>query len=211
MSMSGFAGGYSVPQALIPDSISANPDVLNQGSVGGALMTAILTPTFMPIMPPPGGATIFPLDSLMGKPTILEAATTMGIAIYSYTIPADNQLSASRECQLNVALDTSTQATKKGQVTAGAAGSGVNVPFVLDFARKRYLVGTMVSSVTTLQVASIAIGNTYVDVNLLKWVSAARANTTDWPASFTHADVANTGSSRFAWVNLLTAQGALQI
>lgn len=205
--VAGWSGGFQQPVALPPDFISANADVIPIGT-GGAVQTTILVPTFYTVNLP--GVAQLTLDSIMAKVTTLEAATTIGAAIYSYTIPADNQITATLKCQLNATLSGAVATAVKGQVTAGAAGSGAaNV--VLDFTRERYLIGGMVSSVTTLQISSVAEGNTFVDMNLLKWTAAARASTTDWPASFTQASVANTGSSRFAWFALLSAQGALQI
>lgn len=205
--MSGFSGGFQQGLALPPDWMSANPDVLPVGTAG-ALQTAVLTPTFMPINLP--GVAQLLLDSIQAKVTVLEAATTIGAAIYSYTIPADNQIAATLECQLNAALSGGVATAVKGQVTPGAAGSGA-APVLLDFTRKRYLIGGMVSSVTTLQISSLSLGNTFVDMNLLKWTAAALGSITAWPASFTQVSVANTGASRFAWFALMSAQGALQI
>lgn len=208
MTFSAFDGGFQQALALPPDWMSANPDVIAVGTAG-ALQTAVLTPTFYPINLP--GVAQFLLDSIQAKVTVLEAAAVIGAAIYSYTIPADNQITATLEGQLNVALDGASAATAvKAKVTTGAAGSGA-APLLLDFTRKRYLIGGMVNTITTMQISSVAEGNTFVDMNLLKWISAARANVSDWPASFTQANVANTGSSRFAWFALLSAQGALQI
>lgn len=176
------------------DVVTANAGLARQDS-GGGLMTAALTPTFYPISLP--GVHQYPLQALGAMVSTLLAASSVGLSVYSINYLNATSLTASLVCSCTVS-------------GAAAAAPKADAPTLLDLVQNVYVVGAMASDNATLQLRGTALGSGQLGLGALKWTSAARASTSDWPASFTEANVgAVSGGARIATVNLYTALGKL--
>lgn len=186
-----------------------NPNLI-RSSDAGQKMNAALTPTFYPIMTPE--QVIYALQQLTLRLTTVEAAALGGLAVYSIVYTADRTFTATRVAYLSAGLDLSTGAgnIKRGDVNGAPIG--------LDFIRNRYVVGCMLSSITTVKVVGQL--NTQGRQGAFRWsdtgantpTSGVRTSVTDWPTSFTQAQVsAFTGAATdmIAYAELGTPDGKL--
>lgn len=193
--------------AIGPDSYTANADLVPIGAASGGTLGAALIPFFYPIVLPVNRITI---AALAARVTALESSSSIGAAIYSYTVPSSAHISATRVAQLNASLAGTSAARPVGDVTTGAAGSGA-APVTLDFSTTRYLMGVMVSSVTTLALSSVNHGATLLNVGLMRFSGsgngAARSSVTDWPSSFDETAIAAWAGARVPYIGMMTATG----
>lgn len=202
--MAGFDGGFQQPLALPPDSANVNDDFVNMASCTGAVMTAALTPMFIPVKLP--GVAIMPLDSMAARVTTPFAGSTIGLAIYSGVVGSSDNITLTLVCQLNALLSGAAAGKPNAKVTLGAVGSGAATA-LLDFTQNRYWASMMVSDITTLAMSSVSHGATLTDVGMMRYTAAARSSASDWPASITQASLGVPGPTRFPYIGLLTATG----
>lgn len=180
--------------ALGPDILDANLGFVTHAAAGG--VTSGLAPIFCPI--DPQGLPNFALSAMRMRVRTVLAASTVGMAVYAITYTAANTLTATLVAQ-----------------TADASGAGVGVisadvasgPVALDFTTTRYAAAVMTSSAATLALAGMNTTSAGA-LGALKWNSAARTTTQDWPASFTQANVIAVAAGVYVpWAALLTAYG----
>jgi hypothetical protein len=187
--------------------MNVNPSLVSDGLGSAGAMTTALKPTFVPV--DPGGRSSFVLTSLGLRVTAFVAASNCGMAVYSIVYSGSGTYTASRVAMLNAVIDsTATNGRKINVVTTGAAGSGAST-YTMDFVNNYYVVGAMVSTITTLTLNSITFsGTTGPSRGLLSWTNTARSSCTDWPTSFVNTDapVLN-ASTKFATMEMFDATG----
>lgn len=189
--------------AVVRGVVGTSPDLVQNASAAAAV-TAALTPTFTPIRPVGSSFVVSQLALRVGTGV---AASTGGLSIYEVVWSSAGVFTMTLKCQLNAAVATTSSGVKAGDITIGAAGSGAGT-LNLDFANKDYMIGSMVSTITTLTVngAGAAPGG----VGALKLTSAARSTTDDWPATITDATGATAAAangSRINWTAMIDATG----
>lgn len=178
------------------DYMHANPNLANLPIGAGAVAAAALTPTFYPI--DPQGRTSIPVTSLHSQVKTAFAASTIGIAIYSAVYTGNKTGTFTRVSYLSTAASGASTGLVRADVDSG--------PITLDFTNNQYVIGSMVSDVSTLQLTNTSGAATQ---GAFKWTAAARSSTVDWPTSFTDASAASAtpATAKLNWHALITTAG----
>lgn len=157
-----------------PDLLLANSRCGSDSS--GATLTA-LKPYLFPIEPP--NVRLFQWSGILSTITG-TASGSYGFAVYSYEYTANAAFTA--------ALIAKT-ATIDSSISGSARASVVNGPAALNFSTTKYMLGVIASSGSST-IPIKAIGDKTGTIVF----SATRANTSDWPASFSNSDVVSSGN-----------------
>lgn len=166
--------------------------------------TGVATVALKPILYPidPSGRRTFSLNSLLMKVTTLAASSTIGAAIYSWSL-SGSTFTLTLVATIGSSIDSSTVGNKL-QAVSGA-------PVTLDFTSNLYYAAGMASTTTTLQI----VGGTHVGgVGGVAYTGSARSSVTDFPTTIDNNasgqnNAAGFGSTtyRTPWIGLSDSAG----